>query len=121
MENRSLTYWFHVMIESSGVSAPITATNKDAFVCVISGTIGGLLIGLTTEYYTSKVYSPVRELANSCRTGAATNIIYGLSLGYLSVIAPTLILSLIIYVSFELCDMYGVSLAAVGNALYTTN
>lgn len=34
----------------------------DAFVCVISGTIGGLIIGLVTEYYTSHSYAPVREV-----------------------------------------------------------
>ena len=56
----------------------------------------------------------MRELVESCRTGAATNIIYGLALGYKSVIVPVFILALIVYMSFELCDLYGVALAAVG-------
>jgi len=73
-----------------------------------------LIIGLTTEYYTSKEYSPVRELVEACRTGSATNIIYGLALGYKSVIVPVFILAFIVFLSFELCDMYGVALAAVG-------
>lgn len=98
----------------NGVAQNISATNYDAFVCVISGAIGGLIIGLTTEYYTSKEYHPVVELANSCRTGAATNIIYGLSLGYKSVIVPVFVLAIIIYIAFELCDLYGLALAAVG-------
>ena len=71
-------------------------------------------IGLTTEYYTSKEYSPVRELVESCRTGAATNIIYGLSLGYKSVIVPVFILAFIVFYAFSLCDLYGIALAAVG-------
>jgi H+-translocating diphosphatase len=83
-------------------------------VCVISGAIGGLIVGLTTEYYTSKEYQPVKALANSCKTGAATNIIYGLALGYKSVIVPVFVLAGIIYVSFVLCDLYGIALAAVG-------
>jgi len=97
-----------------GVSATKNALRSDAIVCVVSGTVGGLIIGLVTEYYTSKDYVPVKELANSCRTGAATNIIYGLALGYKSVIVPVFILASIIYLAFELCDMYGIALAAVG-------
>ncbi len=97
-----------------GVSRVLSATQQDVFICVVSGAVGGLIIGLTTEYYTSKEYSPVKELVESCRTGAATNIIYGLSLGYKSVIVPVFILAFIIYVAFSLCDLYGVALAAVG-------
>lgn len=54
------------------------------------------------------------ELVNSCKTGAATNIIYGLSLGYRSCIIPIFILAGLVYISFEIADMYGVSLAACG-------
>lgn len=85
-----------------------------AFLCVAMGAVGGLIIGLITEYYTSHSYKPVRELAGSCKSGAATNMIYGLSLGYKSTIIPTLVLSIAVYGSFTLADMYGVSLAAIG-------
>jgi inorganic pyrophosphatase len=56
----------------------------------------------------------VRELADSCKTGAATNMIYGIALGYKSAIIPVLVLALVVYGSFTMCDMYGVSLAAIG-------
>jgi inorganic pyrophosphatase len=56
----------------------------------------------------------VREVANSCKTGAATNMIYGIALGYKSAIVPVLVLAIVIYGSFTICDMYGVSLAAIG-------
>lgn len=82
--------------------------------CVSMGVVGGLIIGLVTEYYTSHSYHPVREVANSCKTGAATNMIYGIALGYKSAIIPVLVLALVIYGSFRLCDMYGVALAAIG-------
>merc|ERR1711957_509609 len=85
-----------------------------AFLCVAMGAIGGLTIGLITEYYTSHSYAPVRELADSCKTGAATNMIYGIALGYKSAIIPVLVLSSIVYGSFALCDLYGVALAAIG-------
>lgn len=98
----------------NGVAKDANATSFDAFICVICGTIGGLIIGLVTEFNTSKEYGPVKELANACRTGAATNIIYGLALGYKSVIVPVFILASVIYVGFELCDLYGCALGAVG-------
>ena len=95
-------------------AASMTATRGGAIMRICSGTIGGLIIGLATEYYTSHSYQPVKELANSCKTGAATNIIYGLALGYKSNIIPTFILAGVVYTAFESCDLYGVSLAAVG-------
>ncbi|CAM9936402.1 unnamed protein product [Ectocarpus sp. 12 AP-2014] len=92
----------------------IEAGAMDAFVCVISGAIGGLIIGLVTEYYTSHSYAPVREVAMSCKTGSATNIIYGLALGYKSTIVPVFVLAAIIFTSFQLSGTYGVALAAIG-------
>merc|ERR1719506_2780869 len=86
----------------------------DAFICVACGLWGGCLIGFITEYFTSHSYTPVREVAESCRTGAATNIIYGLALGYLSAIIPTLCLAFTIYLAFTLADMYGIAIAALG-------
>jgi len=56
----------------------------------------------------------VRDVARSAETGAATNIIYGLALGYQSVIAPVIIISFIIFISFKFAGMYGVALAALG-------
>merc|ERR1712003_42981 len=85
-----------------------------AFMCVIMGAVGGLIIGLITEYYTSHSYKPVREVADSCKTGAATNMIYGIALGYKSAIIPVLVLAVVIYGSFTLRDMYGVALSAIG-------
>jgi H+-translocating diphosphatase len=85
-----------------------------AFLSVIMGSFGGLVIGLVTEYYTSHSYAPVREVANACKTGAATNMIYGIALGYKSAIIPVIVLALVVYGSFSICDMYGVALAAIG-------
>ncbi|CAM9406892.1 unnamed protein product [Chrysoparadoxa australica] len=103
-----------VFVISAISSEGVISTPVDAFVCVISGTVGGLIIGLVTEYYTSHSYAPVREVALSCKTGSATNIIYGLALGYKSAIIPVFVLSGIIFTSFSLCNTYGVALAAIG-------
>ena len=101
-------------IEINGVAVNATIKPWNAFVCVGAGAVGGLIIGLITEYYTSHSYSPVREVADSCKTGAATNIIYGVALGYKSAVIPVIVLSGVVYASFSLLDLYGVSLAAIG-------
>jgi len=85
-----------------------------AWICVVCGLWGGCLIGFITEYYTSHSYRPVQEVSESCESGAATNIIYGLALGYLSCILPITLLAINVFVAFTLCGMYGVALAALG-------
>jgi len=92
----------------------LTFTPTKAWGCTVAGLWSGCMIGFITEYYTSHSYKPVREVAASCETGAATNIIYGLALGYKSTILPVTLLSIVIYLSFYLGDMYGVALAALG-------
>lgn len=91
-----------------------TKSPVQAFVCSLFGLWSGLLIGYFTEYMTSHSYTPVREVARSCATGAATNIIYGLALGYLSTIVPILAIAVTAFVSLKLLSFYGVALAALG-------
>lgn len=86
----------------------------ELFFCVGVGLWAGLIIGYTTEYFTSNAYSPVQDVADSCRTGAATNVIFGLALGYKSVIIPIFAIAAAIYVSFTLAVFYGVAVAALG-------
>ena len=59
--------------------------------CVIAGAVGGVLIGLITEYYTGG--SPVKKIAESGETGSATVMISGLSVGMQSVVIPIVILA----------------------------
>jgi len=96
------------------VSTASAVKSWHVFFCVCCGLWSGLIIGLVTEYYTSASYRPVREVAESCKTGAATNIIYGLALGYKSVIVPVFCIAVTIYVSYSLAAMYGIALAALG-------
>ena len=88
--------------------------NWHLFICVATGLWGGLAIGISTEYYTSNRYAPVQDVADACRTGAATDIIFGLALGYQSTIIPCFCIALAIYVSFSLASMYGIACAALG-------
>ena len=79
---------------------------------VLCGAIGGIVIGLTTEYFTGS--HPVTHIATAGKTGAATVIIAGLAVGMQSVTIPLLSICLIIAVSTELVGLYGVGIAAVG-------
>ena len=82
------------------------------WLAVLSGAIGGIVIGLVTEYYTSR--GPVERIARAGETGPATVIITGFAKGMESVTIPVLTICVIIAVSSLLAGLYGVGLAAVG-------
>lgn len=79
---------------------------------VVSGAVGGIAIGLITEYYTGG--APVIKIAKSGETGPATVMITGLAVGMQSVVLPILFIAAIIFVSTSLAGLYGVGIAAVG-------
>jgi len=89
-------------------------TSMGVYWCFLSGLISGLAVGLLTEYYTSDQYQPVKDIAKSCETGAATNIIFGLALGYKSTVLPYIAIAISIFVSWQLADMYGIAIASLG-------
>merc|ERR1719210_2934626 len=93
-------------------------TNVKNWHVAISGLCGlwsGLIIGYVTEYYTSHSYTPAREVAQgSAEGGSATNVIYGLALGYKSVIVPVFCLAITIYVAHTLAGFYGIAVSALG-------
>lgn len=84
--------------------------------CVVLGAVGGMLIGLVTEYYTGG--KPVREIAKGGETGSATVMISGLAVGMESVVIPVITLAGIIFgtslILPEGAGVYGVGIAAVG-------
>ncbi|MBU1625866.1 sodium-translocating pyrophosphatase, partial [bacterium] len=86
-------------------------SNLSVFVAIASGMVAGVLLGLITEYYTSG--SPIKKIAHSCETGAATNIITGLSIGMESTFAPIVFICVAIYVSFQCAGFYGIAIAGV--------
>ncbi len=78
---------------------------------VLTGTAGGIIIGLATEFFTKG--APVRRIARAGKTGPATVIITGLAAGMQSMTVPLLTLGAIIYAATQLAGLYGVALAAV--------
>ena len=93
------------------------------YFAVLAGLIAGVLIGKSTEYFTSDSYKPTRNLASKSETGSATIIIGGLGLGMLSTALPIVIIGVAVLVAFFVSGgsitspsigLYGIALAAVG-------
>ncbi len=91
-----------------------TVTDNGVLTSLLTGLWSGLLIGYVTEYYTSHSYKPVQEVAQASNTGPATNIIYGLALGYKSAVVPVIAIAITTYVSWTVAGMYGIAIAALG-------
>ena len=85
---------------------------NDIWAAVLMGSVGGIIIGLVTEYYTAG--KPIRDIAAAGETGAATVMIKGLATGMQSVVIPILMICVIIYVANLYVGLYGVGIAAIG-------
>ncbi|MDY0094059.1 MAG: sodium-translocating pyrophosphatase, partial [Candidatus Vecturithrix sp.] len=92
---------------STGLGLPI-----GVFWAVFSGCLAGIVIGLITEYYTSK--APIIRIAEACKTGAATNIIAGLATGMESVAMPVIMISVAIYIAYQNGAAHGAGLYCIG-------
>lgn len=89
-----------------------TGIDQSLFIAILLGCVSGILVGLITEYYTGG--TPVKKVAESARSGAATNIIYGLSVGMESTAVPVVLLALIVLLAYIYGGgLFGVSLSAV--------
>lgn len=95
----------YYVVQWAGVSS-------DVWLAVLAGSLGGIVIGLVTEHYTSG--SPIQKIAKSGETGPATVMITGLAIGLQSVAIPLLTICAIIFISTQLVGVYGVAIAAVG-------
>jgi inorganic pyrophosphatase len=95
---------------------PRIADVKPLYACapIWLGLWSGLLIGFVTEYYTSYSYQPVLDIAKQQATSAATGIIFGLAVGYLSCIVPVICIAVTVLFAHRLLGMYGVALGALG-------
>jgi K(+)-stimulated pyrophosphate-energized sodium pump len=80
---------------------------------ILYGLIGGILIGYSVFYFTSSSFRPTREIAEAAKTGAALNVLSGLSNGLLSTSIPVVFVSLIMILSYMDSGLLGIAISAV--------
>ncbi len=86
----------------------------EPFYAMLAGLIGGIIIGLSTEYFTSEKRKPAQGIAAASKTGPATVIIQGMQVGMMSTVIPIIAVVAAMIIAFELSGFYGVALSAVG-------
>ncbi len=101
-----------LFIIGSFIACKSLGLKTGAFWAVFFGCLCGIAIGLITEYYTSS--KPIFEIAESSKTGPATNIITGLAVGMRSVAWPVIFICIAIFLSYKFIGLYGIGIAAVG-------
>ncbi len=103
-----------LVVAVSAVFAAMGISTWNIFFATVVGLVAGIVIGQITEYYTSSDYQPVKGIAASSQTGAATTIISGLAVGMYSTAAPIFVISIAIIISYYFAGLFGIALAAVG-------
>lgn len=103
-----------IVMAGAAVLIQVTAVPWAVMGCVVVGVLSGVIIGKITEYYTGKDMPPAAHIAEQSKTGPATNIIAGLGVGMMSCGYPVLVICAAIFFSFQLGELYGIAIAAVG-------
>ncbi len=96
--------------------------NFRLYFSILAGLLAGVLIGFSTEYFTSDTYKPTKNLAQKSQTGSATILIGGMGLGMMSTAVPIIIIAACVIASYAFAGgfenaekgLYGVAIAAVG-------
>ncbi len=101
-----------IFVVTSYFLISIMGVSSGVWIAVLVGSVGGIVVGLITEYYTGG--NPVRKIAKDGETGPATVMISGLATGMQSVAIPVLTIVVIIFISNIYAGLYGVGIAAVG-------
>lgn len=111
LRNATYTAVLLFIITSFFLSTKMTG-GRGEFYALLAGIIDGILIGLFSEFYTSK--RPILQIAEASRTGPATNIITGMAVGMESTLLPVLAIAFGVYIAYQTAGIYGVSFAGVG-------
>ena len=98
----------------SGVATWYMIQDLNPFFAILSGLAAGLVIGFSTEYYTSEKRKPAQTIADASKTGPATVIIQGLQVGMISTIIPVIAVVAAMLAAYYFADFYGVAISAVG-------
>jgi K(+)-stimulated pyrophosphate-energized sodium pump len=94
-------------------------TGWKLFIAIFSGLVAGIVIGLTSDYFTNNIHRPAQFIARSAQSGAAINLLNGLSIGLLSTVLPIVAIAVSVVAAYTvlgggLPGFYGICLAGVG-------
>lgn len=84
------------------------------FWAILAGLVAGVLIGESTNFFTSYAYSPTKRVSESSQTGPATTIVSGFANGLMSTFPPVILIAIAILVAYNFAGMYGVAIAGIG-------
>lgn len=98
----------------SGVTIWYILRRFEPFYSMLAGLLAGVVIGLSTEFFTSEKQKPAQIIAKASQTGPATVIIQGLVTGMMSTVIPILSVVVAMLVAYFFSGFYGVALSAVG-------
>lgn len=109
------TYISGLLIIAASLALSLRAFHDlNVFFASLSGILAGLIIGKSTEYYTSPKYRHVQNIVSQSGTGSATNILSGFSVGMRSTAIPVVVIVGAVLVSYLTSGIFGIALAAVG-------
>jgi K(+)-stimulated pyrophosphate-energized sodium pump len=84
------------------------------FWAILAGLVAGVLIGESTNFFTSYAYKPTLGIAEASQTGGATTITAGFANGLMSNLPPVILIVVAILVAYKFADIYGVAIAGIG-------
>ncbi len=88
--------------------------NIGVFWAILAGLIAGVLIGESTNYFTSYSYKPTLGIADSSQTGAGTLLTRGFANGLMSTLPPIILVVVAMLIAYRFADIYGIAIAGVG-------
>ena len=103
-----------VVVASFFVANFVFEESLNPLYVIIVGIVTVFLFAFFTEYYTLHNYPPVKVIAGSSRTGAATNVLMGLAVGLESVAIPIIVFCISVFLSYYVLGLFGISLLAIG-------
>ena len=90
------------------------AESLDPFWAVLAGLVAGVLIGESTNYFTSYAYGPTKSISQSSTSGTGANITTGFANGLLSILPPFIFVVAALLVANHFASFYGVAIAGIG-------
>jgi K(+)-stimulated pyrophosphate-energized sodium pump len=107
------TSWVVEYVSMEGVNT-ITYSALAPWYATILGIVSGVIIGFTSEYYTSADYKPVKKLAENCQSGPAITVTDGMAVGMESTAIPVIVLAFAVIGAYYVAGFYGIAMAALG-------